>query len=297
MISIIPAPLAGRVAIITGASWGIGAAVAIDFARRGCSHIAITYLGNIDAAKKVLSSINEICPDIKTALIRADVTSEMFGQDAVKAALSSLSVNHIDIVVSNAALSDMNIPQNMETHTKDASDRFMTANVWSPFQLSLAAIPYMTKGERIITISSVASKRPNVSLPLTSHFGSWCFGFKLTGVLGFMILGQPHGDLGRDKAASDSITRVLAAAYLHQTGITINSVAVGPTNTDALRTGMAKLPKEWTEALYARATAERRITEVHDVTDVVSWLAGPDSKLVNGNFVPCSGGSMLELQG
>ncbi|EXJ68565.1 uncharacterized protein A1O5_08359 [Cladophialophora psammophila CBS 110553] len=270
MISSIPAPLAGRVAIITEASRGIGAAVAIDFARRGCSHIAITYLGNIDAAKKVLSSINEISSDIKTALIRADVTSEMFGQDVVKAALSSLAVNHIDIVVSNAALSDTKTLQSMETHTKEAFDQFMTANVWSPFQLSLAAIPHMGRGGRIITISSVASRRPNVN---------------------------PMVILGATKAASDSITRALAAAYPRRTGITINSVAVGPTNADALRMGMAKLPKEWTEALYVRVTAERRIAEVDDVTGVVSWLAGPDSKWVNGNFVPCSGGSMLELQG
>ncbi|OAP65111.1 hypothetical protein AYL99_01083 [Fonsecaea erecta] len=270
MISSIPAPLAGRVAIVTGGSRGIGAAIAIDFARRGCSHVAITYLGNIDAAKKVLSTIEEISSDIKTALIRADVTSETFGPDVIKETLRSLAVDHIDIVVSNAALSDMNTLQNMETHTKEAFDRFMTANIWSPFQLSLAAIPHMPRGGRIISISSVASRRPN---------------------------SDPLVILGATKAASDAITRALAAKYPRGTGITINSVAVGPTNTDALRMGMAGLPKEWTEALYARATAERRIAEVDDVTGVVSWLAGPDSKWVNGNFVPCSGGSMLELQG
>lgn len=103
--------------------------------------------------------------------------------------------------------------------------------------------------------------------------------------------------MGATKAASDSITRALAAAYPRRKGITVNSVAVGPTNTDALRMGMEQLPKEWTEALYQRATAAHRIAEVDDIAGVVSWLAGPDSKWVNGNYVPCSGGSMLELQG
>lgn len=168
MITSVPAPLSGRVALVTGGSRGIGAGVAIDFARKGCSHVAITYSSDLDAANKVLSSIRDISSDIKTAAIKADVRSPTFGPEVIRLALESLGVDHVDIVVSNAALSDMRTLQKMEDHTKERFDQFMTANVWNPFQLALAAIPHMQAGGRIIFISSVASRRPNVSIFLKS---------------------------------------------------------------------------------------------------------------------------------
>ncbi|KAH8811224.1 hypothetical protein F5884DRAFT_897685 [Xylogone sp. PMI_703] len=243
MITTIAAPLAGRVALVTGASRGIGAAIAVDLARKGCSHIAITYSSNIEAANEVISKIQEISSDIGVALIKADVTSVTFGPQTIKAAVDALAVDHLDIVISNAALSDLRSLQPIESHTKEAFDQFMTANIWSPLQLSLAAIPHLRQGGRIIIISSVASKRPNV---------------------------DPLVILGATKAAMDSIARSLAVKYPRVHGITINSVAVGPTNTDAMRKGIEKLPKEWSEELYARASAGRRIAELDDVVGVVS---------------------------
>lgn len=163
MITTIPALLHGRVALITGGSCGIGAGIALDFAREGCSHIAITYSNNRGVANEVLSSILKISTEVKTAAIEADITSVTFGPDTIAASLKSLAVDRIDIVVSNAVLFSLESLQKMEEHAKETFDNFMTANVRSPFQLALAAILRMPPGGKIINISSVASKRPNVS--------------------------------------------------------------------------------------------------------------------------------------
>jgi 3-oxoacyl-[acyl-carrier protein] reductase len=103
MAQTIPAPLKGKVAIVTGGSRGIGASVAQVFAQQGVTHLATTYSSNKLKAEEVLESIKKQFPSIKTYTFAADVCDPGFGKKVIEESMKGLEVDHIDIVVSNAA--------------------------------------------------------------------------------------------------------------------------------------------------------------------------------------------------
>ena len=262
MASTIPAPLIGKVALITGASRGIGAAIAIELARKGAAAIAITYKGNIAASEDILDIIQATSPHAACTAIQADLLSPTFGEDVVKATLSNLKTSHIDIIVNNAAISDMRYQEPFEQMTYEGFERMMRGNGWGPIQLIRAALPYVRPGGRIINISSSSSKRPNL---------------------------DPTMAYGMSKAALDSITRSLAVKYAAEKKITINSVSPGPTDTDLLAQTL-KGDEKLAGLVAQGSTAEKRYGKPEDVAGIVSFLASDDARWINGNHVPASGG-------
>ncbi|MCJ1265008.1 hypothetical protein MMC22_004883 [Lobaria immixta] len=155
----IPAPLKGKAANITGGSRGIGAAMARKFADNGGSHIAITYCTNKDLAeKKVLASVRELSPKIKTRAFAADLLNLDFGQRVVEQALAGLAREQINIVVSNAAPNAIKNPVEVESMTKKDFDFHVTDSAWASLSLVKAAIRHITRHGRIVIVSSVASK-------------------------------------------------------------------------------------------------------------------------------------------
>ena len=132
--------------------------------------------------------------------------------------------------------------------------------VWASFDLIRAAIPHIAPSGRIINISSGASRVPNPD-----------------GVAFY----------GASKAALESLTRSLAMRYAPSKKLTVNSVVVGPTNTDAA----AAFPPEIVKMMADLATAEPRIGEPNDVASIVSFLASEESRWINGNSIPADGGA------
>lgn len=262
MATTMPAPLIGKVAVITGASRGIGSAIALELARKGAVAIAITYVANLPAAKNVLAKIRATSPDIVCTAIQADLLSPTFGEDIVKATLAKLKTSHIDIIVNNAAISDMRYQEPFEEMTYEGFERMMRGNGWGSIQLIRAALPYIRPGGRIINISSTSSKRPNL---------------------------DPTMAYGMSKAALDSVTRSLAVKYAAEKKITINSVSPGPTETDLLAQTIKG--DEKLAALVAQgSTAEKRYGTPEDVAGIVGFLASDDARWINGNQVPANGG-------
>ena len=262
MATMIPAPLIGKVAVVTGASRGIGSATAIELARKGAAAIAITYMGNLAAAENTLAKIRATSPHTTCIAIQADLLSPTFGEDIVKATISDLKTSHIDIVVNNAAISDMRYQERFEEMTYEGFEKMMRGNGWGSIQLIRAALPYIRPGGRIINISSSSSKRPNPD-PIMAY--------------------------GMSKAALDSVTRSLAVKYAAEKKITINSVSPGPTETDLLAQTLQGGEK--LAALVAQgSTAEKRYGTPEDVAGIVSFLASDDARWINGNHVPANGG-------
>ena len=270
MCDTIPAPLAGKSAIITGGSRGIGAGIAVELARKGCIAIAITFSTRKSSADAVLKSIEAISPSIRTVAIQADLFSPDFGHAVTKSALEALQLSTIDIVISNAALTDPKYVLPMHLNTKENFDWMMTANTWAPFDLAMAALPHLSRGGRIINISSIVSRGPNC---------------------------DPTVIYGASKAALDAITRGLAVMYAKEKGITVNSVAVGYIRTDTLKAAFEVLPSGAEDEVKRNITAADRIGEVEDVAGIVAFLCSDEARWINGNYVPANGGALLALQG
>jgi 3-oxoacyl-[acyl-carrier protein] reductase len=258
-MSTIPAPLARKVALVTGGSRGIGKGIAVHFAIKGIAKLAITYATNAAAAEDTLAQVRQFNPDIKAVAFKADVLSPTFGRDVAQKTLTELSTDVIDIVVNNAPYANAAEVLPVATMTKEIFDKFMTGNAWAPLQLFLATQPHIPKGGRVILIGSVNSKQ-SAPDPLVGYAAS--------------------------KAAMDSFTRSLAFQFSAQHGITINSVSVGPTVTDLVKDAMAagQLPEEVVNFLISRNTAGRRMAEVDDIAGIVGFLASDESRWINGEM-------------
>jgi len=219
MAETIAAPLKGKVAIVTGGSRGIGRAITEVFAKQGATHIATTYVSNKQKAEDVLSAIRKEFPSIKTHAIHADVLDTNFGSVVVDAALKGLGVDHIDIAVANAApVEDLSTWPGVENLSWEFWNNQITGLAWNTISLSTAVIKHMPPGGRIIMMSSTASKMP------------W---------------GDPCVPYSAGKAAMEAASKQLAVIYQPK-GVTVNTISVGPTRTDAWGAGK-KLDPEWEE--------------------------------------------------
>ena len=250
----IPAPLKGKVAVITGGSRGIGAAIAKIFALQGCSHIAITYNTNKAKAEEVLASIRETSPKIKTAAITADVLDPEIGPKVVKQSLESLEIDRIDIMVANAAYVDVNGFPPVAEITKEKWDKVITGEAWAPLSLAQEVIHHMPPGGRIIMISSGSSK---------------------------VASGDPMITYAAGKAAMDAVSRNLGAAWGPKYGVTVNSISVGPTDTDATQAAF----KAWgapAEQMMKDFTLLKRIGTADEVANIVAFVASPQASWIIG---------------
>ena len=143
--------LAGKVALVTGASRGIGAAIAKRLAADGAS-IAITYSSGADAAASVVKAIEG--SGGKAIAIQADAADA----EAVKAAVekAAAAFGRLDVLVSNAGVA---IPKAFEETTLEEMDRMFDINVRGTLVATQAALKHMKSGGRIIIIGSCVGER------------------------------------------------------------------------------------------------------------------------------------------
>ncbi len=188
--------LAGRVAVVTGGSRSIGAAIAKRLAADGAS-VVITYTKGADAAASVVKEI-EIAGG-KALAIRADAADA----NAVKAAVEKTvaKFGRLDVLVNNAGTA---IPKKFEEATLEEMDRVIDINVRGVFIATQAALKYMRDGGRIIMIGSSVGER-NMMPGLVPYAAT--------------------------KGAVKMFTQGLARE-VGSRGITVNNVQPGPIDTD-----------------------------------------------------------------
>ncbi|TBF97338.1 SDR family NAD(P)-dependent oxidoreductase [Rhizobium leguminosarum] len=188
--------LAGKRALVTGGSRGIGAAIALALADKGAD-VVITYERSADRAAEVVRAIEG--KGRKAIAIQADSADPAAVKRSVDEAAQALG--GLDILVNNAAIALYGAIADVSVEQIDA---LLDVNVRSPLLASQAAIPYLQAGGRVITIGSVGAER---------IVGD-------TGTVYFMT-----------KSALHSFTRGLARE-LGSRDITVNLVQPGSTDTD-----------------------------------------------------------------
>jgi 3-oxoacyl-[acyl-carrier protein] reductase len=188
--------LSGKVALVTGGSRGIGAAIALRLAKEG-TNVAITYVKDEQKAMEVVRAIES--SGGKAISILADNADSNAIIKAVSQTVSTFG--HIDILVNNAGFG---VWSTIDQFSLEDFDRLIAVNIRGVFVASQEAARYMNEGGRIITIGSINAER----MPFAG--GSV---YALT------------------KAAISGFTRGLARD-LGPRGITVNNVQPGPVDTD-----------------------------------------------------------------
>ncbi|EXJ55899.1 hypothetical protein A1O7_08830 [Cladophialophora yegresii CBS 114405] len=265
--------LHGKVALITGGSQGIGAAIAVQLVRKDLAALAITYVKNSKGAEKTFSECLAISPSLKTVAIQADILDPSIGPNLISRTVKGLGTERIDIVVNNAAVLDMGLLQPFAGTTLETFSKMMQGNVFAPMSIINATLPYLpAKGGRVINISSIAGQQPNIDPVLT---------------------------YGASKAALESITRSLALVLGLKTGATFNSVSVGPTQSGATLAAAEIFGQPMIDSAVEPTTAEKRMGVPEDIAFVVGFLASEEARWINGQLIPANGGykDVLAAQG
>jgi 3-oxoacyl-[acyl-carrier protein] reductase len=143
--------LEGKIALITGGSRGIGAAIAKRLAIDGAK-VAITYAKGADAAASVVKEIER--DGGKAIAIQADATDAEAGKAAVEKTVETFG--GLDVLVNNAGTA---IPKTFEETTLEEMDRLFNINVRGVFIATQAALKHMKRGGRIIMIGSAVGER------------------------------------------------------------------------------------------------------------------------------------------
>jgi 3-oxoacyl-[acyl-carrier protein] reductase len=240
-----------QVAIITGASRGIGAAVAQRLAKDGFA-VVVNYAGNVAEADKVVAAITG--NGGSAIAIQADVAKSADVRRLFDDTIARLG--RVDVLVNNAGIMPPQLPQLAATDD-DTFDRLVAVNLKGSFNTMREAATRLEHGGRII------------------NFSSSLVGTLLPGYSAYVAT----------KAGIEGMTTILAKE-LRGKNITVNAVAPGPTATALFLDG--KTP-EVVERLAKMAPLER-LGMPDDIANSVSFLAGPDGSWINGQTLRANGG-------
>jgi len=243
-------PLAGRVAFVTGATRGIGRAIALKLAAAGCD-VALIYHNSHEEAEAVCSAIR--ARGRQALAMQADVSDP--GSVAEAFTTFRQQFDRVDIVVSNAAIGVLRPALEL---TLKHWRRCLETNALALALLAQQAVPLMREGGRIIGISSLGATR---AIP-------------------------QYAFIGASKAALESLARGLAQE-LGPLGIRVNTVSAGVVDTDALKyfPNRQQLLDE-----YARRAPAGPTLTPEDVADAVYLLCLPEAGRITGHTLVVDGG-------
>ncbi|KAF9574008.1 hypothetical protein EC968_007560 [Mortierella alpina] len=269
-----------RVAIVTGASRGIGRGIALRLAKDGFN-VVVNYQSSAAKAQEVVDEIAALHSThsdknhthVRAIAVQADAGKVVDGKRLLDETIAAFG--RLDIVVFNAAwISTGSIREANEEQFADAFD----TNVKRPLFFSKLAQPYLER----------AQKESDV----VKNGGSPLGGSRIINISSAVAMMSDPPDYvlyTATKGALNQLTRVLARDQdFGAKGITINGVASGVVDTDAMR----YLPDSVLQAVKDMAP-QKRVGEVEDIADVVSFLASNESRWVNGQTIGANGGVVV----
>ena len=248
--------LENKVAIITGAAMGQGAAEAYLFAKEGAKVVAADMAE--DALKETVDAINADFPGMALG-VHLDVASEENWQQVVKQAVETFGT--VDILVNNAGVGSRGI--NYDKTDREAFDRIMGINAWGSFAGIKTVVPVMKKagGGSIVNVSSLAA-----------------------------VVGVEFNAYTLTKGAVVSMTRA-AAVDLGKDNIRVNTIIPG-----TIVTPMTKIICDYPQVLKSceEKTCLGHIGEPNDIAYGVLYLASDEAKYVTGSDLTIDGGERFK---
>jgi len=250
--------LQGKFALVTGASGGIGRAIAIRLAQSGAL-IGIHYGQRERRAQATLDAVRLAGSNgfiIGADLVAPDGIKSLF--DALPEKMRDLGASSLDIVINNAGFS---LPGGIHDTSEEMFDHTFRLDVKAPFFVIQAALPLLVDGGRIINISSV------VAIAVYPD------------VIAYAAA----------KSALNSMTRSIAVG-LAPRKITVNAVMPGATDTELLDPirGDVEFMRKVTSAIPFG-----RFAQTDDIVGIIEFLASPDASWITGQAVAVSGGMHL----
>ena len=246
---------AGKSVIVTGASRGIGLAVARLFAERGASLVIVGRdPERLDQARRELEAFGT-----RVVAVAGDVGLSETAERVVEAAARELG--GIDIVANIAgAFPTANVENTSDTQYAEA----ISANLTSTFVMCRAALPHLRArgGGAIVNMSSTAARLPTPGLAV----------------------------YGATKAGIEAFSRACAVEVAP--GIRVNTVSAGPTMTETVR---ALMEVDETDAVetVTRALPLRRLAEPSEIAEAVLFLASDRASFVTGQVLHANGGGIM----
>lgn len=242
--------LNGKVALVTGASRGIGRAIALELARQGAD-VAVVYAGNAQAAASAAEEIRVLGARAET--FQCDVSDHAAVKEMIEAVLAAFG--GIDILVNNAGVTRDGLLLTMKEQDFDV---VLDTNLKGAYNVLRYVAPHFVRKRsgRVVNISSVAG--------LMGNAGQVNYAAAKAGLIG--------------------LTKS-AAKELAPRNITVNAVAPGFIATDMTQ----QLPDTAKEALL-RAIPLKRMGTAEEVASLVAFLAGPAASYITGTVIRVDGG-------
>ncbi len=245
--------LKGKTAVVTGASRGIGRAIALKLAKLG-ANIVVNYRNSVEAVQEVVSEIESL--GVKALAVQCDISSYSDVEKMMKKCIEVFG--SLDILVNNAGITKDGLIMRMK---EEDFDSVIDVNLKGAFNCTrhVSAIMLKQRSGRIINISSVSG--------ITGNAGQANYSSAKAGIIG--------------------MTKAVAREFASR-GVTCNAVAPGYIQTD-----MTEAMNSKAKEVILNTIPLKRLGTPMDVANVVAFLASEEASYITGQVINVDGGMVM----